>query len=71
MSKPLVKLELITCEAGDWEILRMDGKESFISDYEAEGHSISNYDWIQLLKVLGFEVTEKEISDEDMEDGRY
>ena len=65
MSKPLI--ELITCESGDWEVLRVDFGENF----EASGHSISNYDWIELLEKLGYEVEQKEISNEDMEMGVY
>ena len=65
MNKPLI--ELITCESGDWEVLRLNNGE----DFEANGHSISNYEWVILLGYLGFEVEEKEISDEDMEEGNY
>jgi len=65
MSKPLI--ELIVCESGDWEVLRVN----FGEDFKCEGHSISNYGWIGLLEILGFEVEVKEISDKDMEDERY
>lgn len=65
MSKPFI--ELITCQSGDWEVLRMDYGEGF----DCEGHSISKYDWIELLNVLGFKVETREISDEDMEMGNY
>jgi len=65
MSKPLI--ELITCESGDWEVLRVNLGE----DFETSGHSIDNWDWIELLKILGYEVEKREISDEDMENGKY
>lgn len=65
MSKPLI--ELITCESGEWEILRVNLGE----DFKASGHSIYNGEWIALLKVLGFDVEEKCITDENMEMGRY
>ena len=65
MSKPLI--ELILPESGDWEVLRLNLGE----DFKCEGHSISNYGWIGLLEVLGFEVEVKCISDEDMEYERY
>ena len=65
MSRPII--ELITCESGDWEVLRVDLGE----DFQEEGHSLSNDDWINLLDLLGYEVQEREISDEDMEYGRY
>lgn len=65
MSKPLI--ELITCESGDWEVLRMDLGESF----EFGNHSIPNGVWIKLLEKLGYEVKQKKISDEDMEEGNY
>ena len=65
MSKPLI--ELISCNAGDWSVLRMN----LCADYESQGHSIPNHEWIRLIKLLGFEVEEREISDEDMEYGNY
>jgi len=65
MSKPLI--ELIVCESGDWEVLQVN----FGEDFKCEGHSISNYGWIGLLEVLGFEVETKKISDKDMEDEKY
>ena len=65
MTKPLI--ELISCASGEWEILRMNLGE----DYESQGHSMSNREWIYLLKLLGYEVEVREISDEDMENGNY
>jgi len=65
MSKPLI--ELINCESGDWEVLRMNLGE----DYKYEGHSIPDFAWIKILKKLGFTVIEKSISDEDMEMGNF
>lgn len=65
MSKPFI--ELITCECGDWEILRVNLGE----DFQAEGHRLNDWDWIELLDLLGYKVEEREISDEDMENRRY
>lgn len=62
MSKPIIILT--TCESGDWEILEMNLGE----DFRADGHSLSNQDWIRLLKELGYEVEENCISDEEMEE---
>ena len=56
------KIKLTTNESGDWEILEYDGC------FETSGHSLSNYDWIDLLEYLGYEVEQKEISDEEMEE---
>lgn len=64
-SKP--HIELITCECGDWEVLRINLGE----DFQREGHNINNDMWIHLLNVLGYEVETREISDEDMEFGNY
>lgn len=61
MSKPLI--QLISCESGDWEVLRVNLGE----DFQQEGHSIGNHMWIKLLNTLGFEVEKIELSDEDME----
>jgi len=65
MSKPLI--ELITFDAGDWSVLRVNLGE----DFECQGHSIPESEWIRLIKLLGYEVEKREISDEDMEDGNY
>ena len=65
MSKPLI--ELITCESGDWEVLRVNLGE----DFKREGHSITRHDWSDLLNFLGYKLEVIEISDEDMEEGNY
>ena len=65
MSKPYI--ELITCETGDWEVLRVNMGE----DFNFEGHFIPNRQWVALLDTLGFKVKEIEISDEDMENYNY
>jgi hypothetical protein len=64
-SKPYI--DLITCESGDWQILRVNYGE----DFEVGGHSLSSWDWIRLVNLLGFEVEEKVISDKDMENCNY
>jgi len=63
--KPLI--ELITCESGDFEVLQVNLGKDFIR----EGHRISNEDWIRLLKELGYPVTKKCLSDENMVYGDY
>jgi len=60
-----MKLKIITCSTGDWEVLYKDGK---IFD---EGHSIHPDSLIEILKELGAEVENEEISDERMEAGDY
>lgn len=55
------KIKLITNESGDWAILKY-------KDFKRDGHQISDWDWIELLNLLGYEVENKEISDEEMED---
>ena len=59
------RIELITCDSGDWEVLKIDG-EIF-----AENHRLSSYDWVRFLNKLKCEIEEIEISDEDMEMGNY
>lgn len=63
MSKP--RIELITCNSGDWEVLKID------SEIFAENHRLSSYDWVRFLDKLGYKIEEIEISDEDMEMGNY
>ena len=55
------KISIITCESGDWPILRYE-------DFERSGHRIELKDIEDLLKYLGYEVEYKEISDEEMEE---
>ena len=55
------KIKLTTNESGDWSILKY-------KDFKREGHQISDWDWIELLNLLGYEVENKEISDEEMEE---
>lgn len=63
MSKPLI--ELITCESGDWVVLRVEMEEQYT------GHSIPDFEWIKLLDNLGFKIEKKCISDKRMEEGNY
>lgn len=60
-----MNVKLITNESGDWEILSVDGAIFY------EGHNIPSHIWLDLLKDMGNETQEEEISDEDMEDGSY
>ena len=60
-----ISIKLTTCESGDWSILSSN------EGFEYEGHDIPDFVWLDLIKQLGFKVEKKEISDEDMECGRY
>lgn len=55
------KIKLTTNESGDWAILKY-------KDFKREGHQISDEGWIELLNLLDYEVEEKEIPDEEMEE---
>lgn len=59
MSRPRVKI--ISNESGDWEVLQCD-------EFEATGHSLSKYDYKELLEYLGYDCDIEEISDEEMEE---
>ncbi len=65
MSKPLI--EYITCDSGDWHVLRVN----FGEDFNYEGHSIPDDVWIKLFEEFGFTINKKYLSDEDMEEGNY
>ena len=65
MGNPLI--ELITCDRGDWEVLRVNLGE----DFQEEEHRINNDGWIDLLNLLGYKVEEIHISDEEMENGEF
>ena len=63
MKIPYVKYT--TCESGEWAILDVtysDGRHREIS-----GHSIPDFQWINVIKNLGCEIEEECISDEEME----
>lgn len=55
-------IEFITCETGDWSILKVDGV------IIAEGHTISTYDWLRLLRRYEPDIVEIELSDKEMEE---
>jgi len=59
------RVEVITCQTGDWEVLTLN------DEVIAEGHSLSNMDWLTLLDKLDILFGGREISDEDMEAGCY
>lgn len=65
MSKDFI--ELIECESRDWNVLRVNLGE----DFDFSGHSIPNDVWVDLIKLLGYEIEVRTISDEDMECGSY
>jgi hypothetical protein len=59
-------ITLTTNESGDWSVLEVDCGETF----SRSGHSMSKWDWIELLAVLGYKVECEIITDEEMEN-RY
>ena len=58
-------IEHITCEGGDYEVLKFDGEIWY------EGNSIPSYEWLQLLKVRFVDVVSTEVTDKQMEEGDY
>ena len=58
-------LEYITCERGDWVVLKIRGEVYY------EGHSIPDYVWLGILEDNKVKIKETEISDEQMETGDY
>lgn len=55
-------IKLTTCESGDWKILEINGVEW------TSGHSISDYEWLELLrKKFCCNIEVDCISDEEME----
>lgn len=53
------RIELITCESGDWEILKVNGLTI------DAGHSVN---WVEVIKFLGYDFTEEYLTDEAMEE---
>jgi hypothetical protein len=58
-------IELISCESGDWEVLKFDDEIIY------EGHEIPTDVWLGIIQSLGCDVATKVISDEEMENGEY
>lgn len=54
------KIKLTTSESGEYAILQY-------KDFFREEHVIAEFDWMDLLKYLGYKIEDKEISDEEME----
>jgi hypothetical protein len=60
------KVQLITCNGGDWEVLLVDGKEFY------GGHEVDAEVWIKLIDTLTeIDISSKCISDDDMEMGKF
>ena len=58
-------VSITTCDSGDWIIVNVENKSG--KHKEWRGHSISEYDWSEILKFLGIAVTSENVSDEEME----
>jgi hypothetical protein len=61
------KIELITNESGDWIILKLN------DEFFAEGHSIYESEWLDLIKEINpdIQIKQIEITDEQMENCEY
>lgn len=55
------RIIITTNESGDWSILQ------YGDEFETSDHSLSNWDWLMLLRQLGYEVEVIEVSNEEME----
>lgn len=55
------RITITTNESGDWSILQ------YGDEFETSDHSLSNWDWLMLLRQLGYEVEVIEVSNEEME----
>ena len=58
-------IKLFTNESGDWEVLLLNGEIYY------EGHNIPTFIWLELICELGYEVSTKDLTDEEMECGLY
>lgn len=59
-------IEYITNKGGDWVVLKVDNKEHY------SGHSVPDFVWLSLLdKQSSTKMFSKEVSDKDMEEGKY
>lgn len=58
------KIKFTINESRDYAILQYE-------DFFREGHVIDSCDWMDLVEYLGYEIKNKEISDEEMEKINY
>ena len=56
-------MKFTTNESNDYEVLQYE-------DFHREGHHLDTEDWLDLIKYLGYEVAQEELTDEEMEE-RY
>ena len=61
MNNDLKIITIATSRYGDRSILK------YGDDFETSGHSLSKWDWLMLLRQLGYEVDMIEVSNEEME----
>lgn len=59
MAKP--RIQIITNESGDWEILKCD-------EFKASYYRLDKYDFKELLEYLGYDCDIEMVSDEEMEE---
>lgn len=58
MNPSNTKIEIITCDAGDWVVVKVNDK---IFD---QRHSINSITFVELLKFLGYEIKHTNVSDD-------
>lgn len=58
-------IEYIKSPSGGWFVIKQNGRVIF------SGDDIPDYYWLEILDSFNIRVDEKEISDEDMEEGNY
>lgn len=56
-----LKIELITCESGDYEVLKVNDEVYY------SGHSIPSNVWMDVFRLNGNKTLTTSISDEEME----
>ena len=55
-----MKIELLGCESGDWEVVRVDG------EIMCSTHRVRFLDWERIFKKLGIDAVFDELTDEEM-----
>ena len=65
------EIEYITEESGNWCVLVVPRTGKMKTDFRYEGHSIPEQIWLDIFKKIGYQVSQRCISDECMENENY
>lgn len=60
-----LSIDVVHSESGDWSVVLVNGQVDYA------GHSIPTFYWVNLFNSFGFNIKEREISDENMQESKF